>query len=301
MIRKPAIIITSLGRTGTKFFQELFADIVPNATSLHEPDYVNFGQYTGMNERVRQLIRQIQESGFSNLVVRKLLGKWSLIELSDARLRGTLAYDEAVQRVLEQRKDFIQSQAGSIYIESSSAYFGLIDVLEDIYQQHRVVYIIRDGRDWVRSKMNFGNMYKKGKIRSIVSYNWLTAWDIEDDPYQSQWMTMSRFEKICWAWVRLNDYALATIPKGPNAKMFRFEDIFRSEDGYQHLSDLVQFATTFPDCEVIPTSSVDGWLDQQIHKSSRQFPAWSEWTIEQRRQFKEIAGPLMERVGYAFE
>ena len=98
MIDKPSIVITSLGRTGTKFFQELFADIIPDATSLHEPDYLNFGQYHGISERFRQLVRQMQESGFSNLIIRKALGKWSLITISDARLRGTLGYSEAVEQ-----------------------------------------------------------------------------------------------------------------------------------------------------------------------------------------------------------
>jgi hypothetical protein len=79
LITKPTIIITSLGRTGTKFFQLLFEEIVPDSTSLHEPDYLNFGQYRGWGERIRQVVRQLRESGVSNLVVRKSLGKWSLI------------------------------------------------------------------------------------------------------------------------------------------------------------------------------------------------------------------------------
>jgi hypothetical protein len=299
MIDKPSIIITSLGRTGTKFFQELFADIIPDATSLHEPDYLNFGQYHGISERFRQLVRQIQESGFSNLIIRKALGKWSLIALSDARLRGTLDYSEAVEQVLSQRRSFVRSQDGSMYIESSSAYFGLIDVIMGVYKQHKVVYIIRDGRDWVQSKMNFGRIYLKGKVRSMISRNWPTAQDIENDPYQSRWAVMSRFEKTCWAWARLNKYVMDTVKENPNARVFRFEDIFKSGDRYQHLADLVNFATDMPGVEPVPPEALEGWLDRRIHKSSGEFPAWSEWSPEQKGQFREICGSLMKALGYS--
>jgi hypothetical protein len=301
MIKKPTIIITTLGRTGTKFFHELFEEIIPDTTSLHEPDYLNFGQYRGARKRIRQAIRQIQESGASNLIIRKSLGKWSLIELSDARVRRELGYAEAVQQVLNQRREFIQSQSGSVYVESSSAYYGLIDVLKDVYEQHRIVYIIRDGRDWVRSKMNWGKMYDKGRIRSIFSHTWPTALEIESDSYRAKWGTMSIFEKRCWAWVRLNEYALGTIQENPSARVFRFEDVFQSEDRYQHLEDLVQFVTTFPHAEPIATGSLEGWLDRQIHQSVARFPPWEEWSTEHKQQFRTICGPLMRKLDYEFD
>ncbi len=232
MIKKPSIIVTSLGRTGTLFFQALFQDIIPNGTSLHEPDYLNFGQYHGTGERIRQVIRQVRESGVSNLIIKKSLGKWSLLKLSNARLRGELGYTEAVEQVLKQPREFVHSRSGLVYTESSAAYRGLIDVLKDVYEQHRVVYIIRDGRDWVQSKMNFGTMYNKGRIRRVVSRTWPTAFEFEHDPYHSKWATMSRFERICWAWTRLNEYTLDTIRGNPYARVFRFEDIFKSKDKY---------------------------------------------------------------------
>jgi hypothetical protein len=298
MIKKPSIIITSQGRTGTQFFAVLFREIIPDGTSLHEPDYINFGQYHGSKERIRQVIRQLRESGVHNLVIKKMLGKWSLLKLSDARFRGDLGYTEAVQQVLRQRKKFVQSQSGSIYIESSTAYRGLIDVLKDVYEQHRVVYIIRDGRDWVQSKMNFGITYNHGKIRGLVQSPWPTALDIENDPYQAKWGTMSRFEKLCWAWVRLNEYALGTVNKNPHARVFRFEDIFKSNSGYEYLKDLVQFVTTFPDTKPIPIDSLDGRLEKRVHKSTTQFPAWEAWSLEHKKQFQTMCNPLMEKLGY---
>jgi hypothetical protein len=298
LITKPTIIITSLGRTGTKFFQLLFEEIVPDSTSLHEPDYLNFGQYRGWGERIRQVVRQLRESGVSNLVVRKSLGKWSLIRLSHARVRGELDYAKALQQVLNQRRKFVHSQCGSVYVESSSAYYGIIDVLKDACAQHRAVYIVRDGRDWVQSKMNWGTMYVKGRFRRLVSSTWPSALEFPDDPYQAKWETMSRFEKLCWAWVKLNGYALATIRENPNARVFRFDHLFESEDRYHHLKNLVDFVRAFPHCELTITGSWEGWLERPVHESVPRFPSWEEWSEEQKQQFRAICSPLMERLGY---
>jgi hypothetical protein len=301
MITKPTIIITSLGRTGTKFFQLLFQGLVRDGTSLHEPDYLNFGQYRELNKRIRRVIEQVQESGVSNLMIKKALGKWSLIELSDARMRGRLGYAEAVRRALDQRREFVRSRPGSVYIESSSAYYGLIDVLTEIYERHRVVYIIRDGRDWVRSKMNFGKMYKKGRIRGTVSYTWPTALEIGSDPYQSQWEAMSRFERICWAWAKLNGYALKTVSRNPGARVFRFEDIFNAQGNDQHLAELIRYAVALPGVEAVAGFALDGWLDRQVHTSDGPFPSWEQWSTGQKQRFRTICGPLMAELGYKFE
>lgn len=299
MIEKPTIIITSLGRTGTLFFTALFKEIIPDGTSLHEPDYLNFGQYRGTRERIRQVIRQLHESGVSNLIVKKyLLGRWNLLKLSDARLRRKLGYDEAVQQVLSQRRGFVHSRKGSVYIESSAAYRGLVDVLKDVYQHHRAIYIIRDGRDWVQSMINFSILYNHGRIRGLVHHPGPTPMDIENDPYQSKWKTMSRFEKLCWAWVRLNSYALGTVQQNPNARIFRFEDIFKSKNKYQHLEDLVRFATSLPGVESGVSFSLEGWLDRKIHKSIVKFPAWPEWSLEHKQQFRAICTPLMTELDY---
>ena len=79
MIEKPSIIVTSIGRTGTKFFAGLFDNIIPEATSLHEPDIFNFSLKKGKG--IEYLKKQIKESDFKNLILKKALGKWSLVQI----------------------------------------------------------------------------------------------------------------------------------------------------------------------------------------------------------------------------
>jgi len=301
MIKKPTIIITSLGRTGTKFFYSLFSELISDGTSLHEPDVLNISQYHGTKKRLVEIVKQARESGVYNLFIRKAIGRWSLIELSDARARGDISRPETSKHVLKLREYFINSRPGSVYIESSIALYGLIDILQYVCETHKVAYIVRDGRDWIKSWMSWSNgsgIYDKGRIRSLVAHTWPTAAECKGDSHAKKWQSMSRFGKLCWGWSRLNRYALGTIQQNPNARVFRFEDIFESEDRYQHLAELINFATDMPGVDPVPAEALDGWLDRRIHKSSGGFPAWSEWSTQQKQQFIEICGPLMEELGY---
>ena len=121
MIEKKSVLITSLGRTGTKFFQEMMSSINPEYTALHEPDYINFGQYDDWGTRVAQLKNKISDSGIGNLFYWNLILQMSLVELSDQRIRKIITHDDAVDELIKRRGHFIKSQPGEIYIESSSA------------------------------------------------------------------------------------------------------------------------------------------------------------------------------------
>jgi hypothetical protein len=146
--------------------------------------------------------------------------------------------------------------------------------------------------------MNWGEMYGKSGLRRLVAHTWPTAVEIKGDPYAEKWRTMSRFERICWAWATLNSYALNSIRKNPRARVFRFEDIFKSENRYQHLTELVDFGTGLPGVGVVPPQVLEGWLERRVHASSGDFPGWQEWSPQHRQHFLGICGPLMEELDY---
>lgn len=301
MIEKPVIVITSLGRTGTLFFASLFNQLWPEATALHEPDYFNFGQYKGARAKLRETARQIGESGFANLVLRKMLGKWNLVALSDGRIKGRISREAAARQLRQQRAQFVAGRAGDIYVESSSAYYGLLDVLPLVFAHHRAVFIVRDGRDWVRSKMNWGHMYQKQGWRARISYTWPTALDFPDDPWRESWTKMSRFARICWAWAKLNSFALDTLSQNQDARVFRFEALFDAESGDHALAELVDFAGGCANIPAASPNALSSLLTQPTHQSQGAFPHWSAWDAAQRRQFAELCGPLMDRLGYVWD
>lgn len=293
-------MITSLGRTGTRFFAHLFQTLVPDCTSLHEPDVLSIDEYCGIQQRLQAIARQISEGGFYEMVLRKVVLRRGLRYVSDARARGEIDVSEAAARVIAQRRDFVQRQAGEFYIESSAALYGLVDVFPRAFTDHRAIFIIRNGRDWIRSIMNFSGapIYKRSRLRLLFTPEWPGAPEFESDPYAQQWDQLPRFEKLCWAWTNLNEFALKCVNRNPNALVFRFEDLFDPRNDYEELRTMVRFATESLGSPV-PERLVEAQLTRKIHKSQESnLPEYSLWADEQRRSFIEICGSLMNRMGY---
>lgn len=300
MIEKPVILVTSLGRTGTEFFSNFFDSILPDCTSLHEPN--TFAMHTRTKNRYEEYARQIQRAGIWRMVILKTLGQWNLAKLSDLRFSGKLSHPQAAQKLLQHRADFIAKMPGSIYAEANLGYYGLLDIIPDVFKYHKEIYVIRDGRDWVRSHLNWGELYGNRGTRKIFGHQWPTARDVPgDDSYAQKWDDLTQFEKLCWAWAKLNEYALGTMDKTPHVRLFRFEEIFSGEDRYAHLDELVRFATALPGIDPKNIRPVDGWLERKSHQSLDGFPAWEQWTTAQKQHFEQVCGPLMQKLGYKLD
>src|SRR5574339_426393 len=159
VIDKPTILVTSLGRTGTEFFSKFFADIIPDCTSLHEPNTIVLTRH--IENRLEQYIQQVRIAGFWRMVILKALGQWNLAKLSDGRFLGKLSDQQAMKRLYAQRAGFISKLDGSIYVESNLGYYGLLDITPKVFKNHREIFIVRDGREWIRSMINWGEVYGK--------------------------------------------------------------------------------------------------------------------------------------------
>lgn len=294
MITKPTIIITSLGRTGTKFFAKVFDTAVLDGTALHQPDIIG---------RSKPIIKQFQDSGFINLTIRRTFGNWSLIKLSDQYIKGIITSRQAAQELYRQRAGFIESKPGSVYIESSSGYYGLVDVVGEVFQNYKLIYIIRDGRDWVTSQYNWGGLYSQdlilGKLKHVLGHKWLTASDFPNAPLSDSWENLSRFEKICWAWAKLNKHAVQMDQKENNFKLIKFEDIFHNKHSYQQLQLLLDYALDLPGLGKVNRSGLEGILDRPENTSLGSFPEWEKWSQMQKDFFNQTCGPLMEEIGYS--
>ncbi len=297
-IKKPTIIITSLGRTGTKFFQVMLGELLPGSFAVHEPDVFNYFQYQGLGNRLKEVYQQVRVAGFFNLLVKKPLGTWNITAISDARIKGEIDSTTALNRLIRQRAKFIFSQTGSLYIESSIGYYGILDLLNGAFESYRAVYLIRDGREWVRSNMNWGQMYGKSPLQGVFAHQWPTGDDLAD-VNRLDWQHMSRFEKLCWAWANLNNHALKAARKDQQVMVVRFEDIFQAEDRVINLRDLLSFLSEISG--EIPGNNLDleGWLSRQIHPGQGGFPAWENWSMDQRRIFEKHCGQLWADLGYS--
>ena len=295
-IDKPAAIISSTGRTGTLFFARFLHSVLDNATVVHEPDVFHFSPRKGKG--LAGAVRQLRTAGAFNFFIRKYLGGWSVIKLSDRRMRCQIGDDAARRRLLELRQSFVQRRPTSCYVESNCGYYGLMDLLPGVFSHHRSCFIIRDGRDWVRSKVNWGEMYGKGWPRRLIAHNWPRGDQFPDDPLASNWSSLGRFEKCCWAWTKFNGFAIDLLEANPEARLFYFEDIFRSEGRLKNMIGLLEHILSHTGIPMPQREKILEWQSRRVHSSRKVFPAWPEWSRTQKATFREICGPLMKRLGY---
>lgn len=78
--------------------------------------------------------------------------------------------------------DELNKKESNFYIESNNRFFSLIPVLWKLFPESKIVHIVRDGRDYVRSIMNRDHYTYKDKIFYKKDLR-LKATDFPNDPY----------------------------------------------------------------------------------------------------------------------
>ena len=114
----PCFIISS-GRTGTKFLANFFKNLSPDIDARHEPP--------------------------PNIL--KL--KWQFTS-------GKISLEKAITKFKKIRGSLYSNIKKDIYIEATPQLRFLIPVIRNVFDNYKIVFIIRDGRDWLRSAMNRG-------------------------------------------------------------------------------------------------------------------------------------------------
>lgn len=295
-ITKPSIFVVSSGRTGTRFFSRMFDRLLPDCDSFHEPEVVS-RPYT---DSLRIIWKHF---GLAKCFCRKFTLGGSLRKLSIARRGGAVSDEFACEALYRLRQRFVASLKGASYAECNLQLWGMIDLVPKVFSNSRIVYLVRDGRDWITSLINFsGGFFGPRDIVQKLGMGRLTPATIPGDEWADAWASFSQFQKHCWTWERMNRFSVEGVKKCPNARLWRFEDVFASENRYEHLADLVEFATAMPDGTRLDHGGIDGLLEKRIHASQpNKLQGWRDWTPEMCRQFHEIGSGLMGELGYGQE
>lgn len=295
-LEKPCIFITSLGRTGTKFFGNKASLMIEDCTSVHEPDLLYINQ-------PHEWYWKIKKFGFLQMTFGKFMPRYSLRVLSVARQIGKLS-DSQAALFLEQFHNKVLEQLNSrIYLEANWQYRGVIDLLPLVFPVSRIIYIIRDPRFWIRSWMNKPfSYYSRSDYISWFKNGRLTPFNTNDDFYNNKWNKMNQFEKLCWAWSRENSYALECASKTDFVKVFRFEDLFDEKTRDEYFPQMLQFITNFPNGYRAKWIYKPELVSQKIHATSGgKLPIWTEWSDEYIKLLDKHCRDLMERFNYGKE
>ncbi|NNE62997.1 MAG: hypothetical protein HKN34_02840 [Gammaproteobacteria bacterium] len=115
---------------------------------------------------------------------------------------------------------------------------------------------------------------------------------LDGDPYAENWSAMSRFEKVCWAWMETNEYLLGQIPE---KSRFRLEDLVTSFDTTKNMLAGIKLDIDRESWRKIVTQP-----SRNANKSYT-FPAWDDWDDSQKSCFIDICGSTMQKLGYRIE
>lgn len=252
------VILVSTGRTGTKALAQHFNTCYAQVRALHEPP------------PSRHLRRA------SNRYLCRRLSREGLVRtLADSR-----------RRLLEDIRE-------PVYIESNPFLHGFLDAFDEVFENPRVVHIVRDPRTYVRSYLNFG------VFRGVkgAAARWLPYWMIKPDQYETnparRWAQMCPAERVAWRWRTVNSVLeRGEALFGERYLRVRFEEVM-ARDG-SGINDLAEWIG------LPPSDRLAQELNREKVNASREMgvPPWPEWSEEQKSVVLAQCRELMKRYGY---
>ena len=187
-------------------------------------------------------------------------------------------------RCVEVYRRWTATPGKSIYGEVNGTIRYQAAAIRKLFPEAKLLLMVRDGRGVVRSVMGWPQFYGP---RSKGAY---ALAPLSGDPFFEEWSRMSRFEKVCWSWRDTNEFLMDHIPASHWLQLERIT------------SDFDYFTKQFANGVGIEIS-YEVWRARVMRRSrnassSYGFPAWEDWTREQKDSFVRICGDTMAKLGY---
>lgn len=196
------------------------------------------------------------------------------------------------------------------FIDKNPNYLTFLPFLVKKYDC-KVIFLYRDGRDVVRSLMDWHDLQGKSIFTLQEDFENSKRSDYKDFPWDyslqrpkkdsilfDKWKSMERFEKCSWYWNEYNTIALDVIEE------IKADCGFKSYNMNLFNSNDVQDAYNFLNLKNYNKKNVDSYLKKRINsvkdRSGVQdsFPNWNFWSQEYKIRFYKYASPMMNKLGY---
>lgn len=290
---KKRIFISSTGRTATQFFAKYMRVMIADSSSLHEPG-------TPWFSKPKQLFRQVKEYGIYHLSIGQGKNTHSMYKLSRDYVAGDITKEKAKANILSINSKVDVLCKEDIIVYSSGHIYGLLGLLDEVYEDSRFVFVVRDPREWIGSALNKIEYSLYGPIEFFFRKISLQPSCIKDDPYRNEWKKFSKFEKYCWFYNKLNEIAFEDMGDKENFQVFRYEDIFLSLQKKERFKSMLDFATDFKSGKVKCKYLLD-LIDKKVDSKQSNSSAWESWTPEQVKIMMKHCGDIMKEFGYGEE
>ena len=187
-------------------------------------------------------------------------------------------------------------------------YAPFVEILPQVFPDARIIFMFRDGRDFVRSvytdespdptPVGWCEPRTMNRVERFIALGRLRP--RSEDALSQDWESMSPVAKNAWLWSETNRLILDGLEShrwdSDRICRVRFEDFVT--DPHRAYGRMRSFVGL--DGETAPR--VFETLDAPINARRRKLlPAWADWSREDRNDFRRFAGEVMGRLGYAMD
>jgi len=225
-----------------------------------------------------------------------------------ARLQyeGQLAYPKEFIHKSKAESTKSALNSGKKFGDKNPNYLYFIQELAEIWDC-KFLFLNRDGRDVVRSSMDFHNARSAGYARYEDDESSLTTqpeddfWDfvrirpLPSTPDFSRWREYDRFEKFAWGWA---EYSRIMLEKAGQLNSSEYLQIDMTSVDTNRMKQVFDFLQL----DGFESRRISKMLDAKINttnvKSAERFPDWRRWDEETLAKFNKHAQKMMETLGY---
>lgn len=225
--------------------------------------------------------------------------------LKDPKQTIREAKSEPIQKVLSR---------GLKYGDKNPNYLPFIPYIAELWNC-KFLFPIRDGREVVRSLMDWHDFYrqkfshsgvfamKEDDPDSLVDLPEQDWWDYSrlrpnpGNPYFEEWKQLSRFEKCAWHWANFNRTALELLSQLDSQRWLQVDMKSLDRPKMGELFDFLGLDGFNADQIGEMISARINSLQERAGLSDK-FPRWTDWTPVQQSAFDRIAGDMMDHVVY---
>ena len=185
---------------------------------------------------------------------------------------------------------------GRRWVDQSPGYTTMAWILADMFPGAQFIHVLRDGRSVVNSMLHFGDR----------------AADLPERQPLQPWAT--DFDAAVKTWSHYVEFALDFCARNPDRTLtVKNEDLVEyAEDEFKKIFTFLGAPQNSQAAEFFRSSRVNssfgplvwGTPGEETGKRSEDIPrataadAWRDWSPEQRATFTEIAGDLLQHLGY---
>ena len=230
------------------------------------------------------------------------------IESRDA-YKGMLSDPTETLRNLKEKHIDETINKGLIFGDKNQNYLPFIPYLEKLWKP-KYIFMIRDGRDIIRSGIDNRKFMKRGGIFSMNEDDVNSSVTAKEDwwdysrlrpnigtEYHEVWQSMDIFEKYCWFWNEYNEVLLENLKKIESERYMLIDISSLTKEKCKEVFDFLGLEGFDPEkIENLISSKVNS-LEEKTGKE-HVFPHWKDWSAEQNNIFNKHCGVMMKKLGY---